>query len=237
MRPRMVADFVPFGDDPLHDVRVLRRAFADHEKGRVNLALLEHVQQARRVRTARAVIEGDGDVGAVDVARGVGDFWRAGRGSSGRGGRCRRRGSGRRRHWGGRRRRGLRGCRSRRGLGRRGSGIGPMGHQGGERGEGDDRQAGNNGERKTLHEVGCLTWDWGSGKRDFSRYLNSANEFNPEAQMTLRNGKRSFPRALFSARLCASAVDCGLGGLGDEPLQDHAEFTHRFGRPVTAVRD
>ena len=74
MGPRVVRDFMTFGDHPFDDRGILGNTLADHEKGRMDFTLLEHVEQPRRVRPVRAVVEGDGDMRAIDVALGDGDF-------------------------------------------------------------------------------------------------------------------------------------------------------------------
>ena len=133
VRPRVVRDLMPVGDNLFHDVRKLRHALPDEEKGRVDFPLPEHLEQARRIRAVRAVVESHGHVWAIDMALRVGGFRLArGRRSRGVGGQ-----SGGRRRCG--RRRG--GCRH-----RCGRGWGGRGRGAGESGERDE-----NGGQETIH--------------------------------------------------------------------------------------
>ena len=75
MRPRVIGDFVAVSNDFFDDFREFADALTDHKKGRVNFALAEHFQEARSIGGVWAVIECEGDVGAIDAALGEGDFW------------------------------------------------------------------------------------------------------------------------------------------------------------------
>ena len=79
----MVGEFVSLGVDPLDDGGVLGGALADDKEGGLDAALFEDVEEAGGVFLVRAVVEGEGDVGAVDMALAEGDF---GLGAGGGGG-------------------------------------------------------------------------------------------------------------------------------------------------------
>ena len=74
MRPRMIRNFMPLGDDALHDRGIFRRALADDEERGLDVALLQHIQETRGVGGVRAVVEGHRDVGTIDVALGKRDL-------------------------------------------------------------------------------------------------------------------------------------------------------------------
>ena len=77
MVPRMVRDLVAFIDDLFRDVGVLRDALAETEECRLDIALLQHFQNARRLSRVRAIVESERDVRPLDLAFGERDPWRA----------------------------------------------------------------------------------------------------------------------------------------------------------------
>ena len=85
--PAVVGDFVAFVDDAFGDVGILGDAFSNNEEGGLDVALFEHVEEAGGEFGMRAVIEGHGNDGALDIATGVGVLSRSGWcGGCGRGG-------------------------------------------------------------------------------------------------------------------------------------------------------
>jgi len=69
MRPGVVANLVTFPCCALQDFGMLRHILADDKKGGVDVMLPEQIQQPRRQFFAWTVIEGECDVGAIDVHR------------------------------------------------------------------------------------------------------------------------------------------------------------------------
>lgn len=77
--PAVVGDFVAFVDDAFGDVWILGDQFSNNEEGGLDVALFEHVEEAGGEFGMRAVIEGHGNDGALDIATGVGVLSRGGR--------------------------------------------------------------------------------------------------------------------------------------------------------------
>lgn len=67
MRPGMIADFAALGDFAFENFRIACGVFSDDEKGDVDMAFGENVEQSRRVGRARAVVKCHGDIFAFDV--------------------------------------------------------------------------------------------------------------------------------------------------------------------------
>jgi hypothetical protein len=59
----VVAHLVPLGDQPAHHLLVAGDVLANHEKGGASVMLGQDVQDARRRRGVRAVVECQGDEG------------------------------------------------------------------------------------------------------------------------------------------------------------------------------
>ena len=66
--PRVVGDLVSLVHDLFRDFGILRDTFAAAEKRGVDSTVAQHFQKARRVSAMRAIVEGDRDVGAFDIA-------------------------------------------------------------------------------------------------------------------------------------------------------------------------
>ena len=69
----VIPDFVAFRDRAADDLGVEIHAAADDVEGRLDVALAEHVEQARGVLRVRSVIEGHGDVVSRDHDSGEGN--------------------------------------------------------------------------------------------------------------------------------------------------------------------
>ena len=67
----MVGDFVAFVDDAFGDVGILGDQFSNNEEGGLDVALFEHVEEAWGEFGMRAVIEGHGNDGALDIATAI----------------------------------------------------------------------------------------------------------------------------------------------------------------------
>ncbi len=69
----MVTDLVALCGHPGDDARVLLDVLADDIKGRFDISLFEHVQEAWGVGGMRAVVESHGNVGTWNTDRRVGN--------------------------------------------------------------------------------------------------------------------------------------------------------------------
>ena len=76
MSPRVVPDLVALGENSFHNRWIALGVLTNHEEGRFDVSLLENVEEPRRGFRTRAVVEGHGDVGAIDIDAEPGRWFR-----------------------------------------------------------------------------------------------------------------------------------------------------------------
>src|SRR5215469_12068730 len=72
MRPGMISDFMPIGKDLSNNLRVRSSILTDQEEGSLDIALLQHFEQTRRIFRAGPVVEGHCDERLIDARLCVG---------------------------------------------------------------------------------------------------------------------------------------------------------------------
>src|SRR6478672_13044088 len=69
MRPAVTRDFVPFPGGARENLRMLGYHFAEHKECGLDMMRSEYIEQFRRERRARSVVEGHRDVRPIHVHR------------------------------------------------------------------------------------------------------------------------------------------------------------------------
>jgi hypothetical protein len=67
MRPGMIGNFVPLAHGAFENLRVVRRVLPNNEEGRFQLTRRQQVEQLWRECCAWPVVEGQRDIGPLDI--------------------------------------------------------------------------------------------------------------------------------------------------------------------------